>query len=323
MINWGILGAGNIAHRFLQGLSYSEEGQLYAVASHSQEKRDEFKRLCPQIITYDNYDDILNDKNIDAVYLAMWHKDHYQWAKQALLKHKAVLCEKPAVLSTEEMKELAKIAKENQVFFMEAMKTRFIPMVLELKKILDEGTIGKIQRVENRFCYDISQAQNTRYLFEKDQGGILNDVGSYNIASLLDYINENIVKVENDVTIDRDVDVHDRVTVTFEHGQIGFMEMAMDENKAPLMTIYGTKGKIECIPFYRPEKATVFLNDGESYEVEKGYTHDDFYTQIAEVHQCLKNNQIESKRMRLEDSIKVQELTEQIREKVKEKKNEI
>lgn len=159
--------------------------------------------------------------------------------------------------------------------------------------------------------------------FEKDQGGILNDVGSYNIASLLDYIHAPIIKVENDVTIDKEVDVHDRVTVTFASGQTGFMEMAMDENKTPFMTIFGTKGKIKCAPFYRPKKATVIFNNGESYEVKKEYIHDDFYTQIAEVHQCLKNHQIESMRMSLEDSIKVQELTDQIRKIVKEKKNEI
>ncbi len=312
MIHWGIIGAGQIAHRFVKGLSYSQEGKLYAIASKT--KQQEWIDLYPDIVTYDNYDALLDDENVDVVYIATWHNTHYEWSKKALLKGKAVLCEKPATLSSKQTKELVTIARENKVFFMEAMKTRFVPAIYELQKVLQEGVIGDILKIENRFCYDMSGVANTRYLFDEKQGGILNDVGSYTIASLLNYIHSPIQDIQNNVTIDRGVDVHDRVTITFESGQIGFLEMAMDEMKSPLMTIIGTKGKITTQPFYRPTEFMIEVDGQKSYTVFKDYIYDDFYTEIEEVHQCLKNHQYESDKMSLQDSIDCIVLIEQIRE---------
>lgn len=316
MYRWGILGVGNIANRFIKSLEYSDDGILYAIATHNENKRNEMKERYNDLVIYDDYDKLLDDPHVDVVYLAMWHKDHYRWAKQALLKHKAVLCEKPATLSYDEMYELSEIAKREHVFFMEAMKTRFIPLVSKIKSLLEEGVIGDITRLEDRFCYDISQSQQTRYLFDKEQGGILNDVGSYTIASMLDYMKGSIKSIENDVMMNKGVDVHNKVTVYFDDGKTAYLEMAMDENKSPLMTIYGTKGKIECAPFYRPVEATVILDD-ISYKIHKSYIHDDFYTQILEVHQCLDQHRYESQRMSLSDSLKVQEVAERIRKTIR------
>ncbi len=314
MIRWGIIGAGNIAHRFTKGLSYSQDGKLYAIASLTKAKQERWKELYPDILIYTSYEELLADPHIDVVYIANWHKEHYLWSKKALLAKKAVLCEKPATLLPEEMIDLARIAKENHVFFMEAMKTRFIPAIIELKKQLQKGIIGDVLRVENRFCYDITSSTNTRYLYDLEQGGILNDVGSYTIASLLDYINSPVCHIHKDVVYDKGVDVHDLVTLTFESGQEGVFEVAMDEEKSPLMTVYGTKGKIICEPFYRPVEFTVILKNQEPYTIQKDYIYDDFYTEIQEVHKCLKNNRYESTKMSLQDSIDCVELTQKIRE---------
>lgn len=323
MIKWGIIGAGNIAQRFIKGLSYSQTGQLYAVASRTETKRQQFLKMYPGIVVYDDYDQLLNDPQVDVVYIATWHKAHYHWAKQALLHHIAVLCEKPATLSLAETEDLALTAKQQQTFFMEAMKTRFIPLVLEIKKQLSSGIIGDIVRIENRFCYDVSGANEVRYLFDQEQGGILNDVGSYNIASLLDYIHAPVQSITSKVQYLQGVDCHDCITITFQSGQIGYLEMAMDENKTPVMTIYGTQGKITCEPFYRPQVATIEINGQKPYIIEKNYIYDDFYTEIDEVHQCLENKQYQSQKMSLQDSINCITLTEQIRKTFKEENYEV
>lgn len=312
--HWGIIGAGNIAHRFAKSLQNSSHGKLYAIASHTESKRNEFKKLYPQIITYYQYDDLLNDSEVDIVYIATWHNEHYQWAKKALLAHKAVLCEKPATLSLVQMKELANIAKQEKVFFMEAMKTRMIPAILELKNLLNQGVIGDIKKVENRFCYNISQAKNTRYLFDEEQGGILRDVGSYTILSLLDYIHAPVKSIQCQSEFQDKVDIHDRIEITFESGQLGYMEIAMNEKKSALMTIFGTKGQITCTPFYRPTKLTIHTNDGNIQNIYKEYIYDDFFTEIEEVHICLGQNLYESSKMSLEDSIRGIQLLEQIKE---------
>lgn len=312
MIHWGIIGAGNIARRFIKGLSYSQNGKLYAVASHTATKRTELKALYPEIVTYDDYEQLLDDPQVDAVYIAIWHKEHYEWARRAILKHKAVLCEKPATLSSVQMQDLASLAKENQTFFMEAMKTRFIPLIDDIKKELDSGVIGDILNIETYFCSDVPY-QPQHYLFDEKQGGALYDVGIYNVASTLDYIHSPLVKVRANCKKNYGVDVHDVFHLTFENGQKARIEIAIDEKKAKKMVITGTKGKLIAEPFYRPVQATIITD--EQRVIEKPYMNDnDFYGEIAEVHRCLKEHLIESERMSFQDSILCMKVIEDMKE---------
>lgn len=312
MIRWGIIGIGNIAMRFMRSLANSEEGYLYGAASLTQRKRENFHQQYPHVQVYESYEALLDDENIDAVYIATRHKDHYQWAKEALKRHKAVLCEKPATLSYHQTVELCDLAKQNQTLFIEAMKTRFVPLIQDIKALLEEGVIGEIERVETSFCYDIEYRQG-HYLFDEDQGGILYDVGTYNIASTIDYIHSPLVSVQSDVEKNYQVDVYDQVELTFESGQTARLEMAMDRNKKKIMTIKGTLGTLTCEPFYRPTTALIIVENKEK-TIQKDYIHDDFFTEIQEVHRCLKNQWIESPRMTFQDSKDCMMIMEKIKE---------
>src|SRR4051794_30597964 len=134
MINWGIIGAGNIAHRFADSLEHVEGAQLYAVARRTMEKADQFRAEHPSEVSYDNYQNLLDDDKVDAVYIALPHQLHLEWVEKALRAGKAVLCEKPATLSAVEMRQITKTVHEKQVFFMEAMKSRFVPAYREVKE---------------------------------------------------------------------------------------------------------------------------------------------------------------------------------------------
>ncbi|MEG0276664.1 MAG: Gfo/Idh/MocA family oxidoreductase [Coprobacillus sp.] len=314
MLHWGVLGLGNISGRFMKSLEYSEEGKLYAVSSYTKEKREKFAREHENVKIYDNYTQLLEDKDVDVVYIALRHQDHYQWAKQALLNNKAVLCEKPATLTYAQTKELCDIAKKKHTFFMEAMKSRFIPMVNELKKSVAEGVIGDITRIETSFCSDVPYNEKS-YLFDKHQGGALYDVSIYNIATILDFIKSNVKSIDVQWKKDYNVDVYDYVEVTFESGQTALIECAIDRQKDKAMTIYGTKGKIVAEPFYRPTKAVVYFNDGESYTGEMPYVHDDFYGEIDATHQGIAYIKVESERMSHQDSLDCIKLMEMIKEK--------
>ena len=302
MIQWGILGIGNIAKRFIKSLEKSTNGQLYAAASYTESKCEEFLKEHPDVKVYHDYEDLLNDENVDAVYLAMRHIDHYRWAKKALQHHKAVLCEKPATLYKWQMEDLKQEAIKNQTFFMEAMKTRFIPLIQDIKECLENKEIGELLSVETCFCYDRDYLEG-HYLFDQEQGGILNDVGSYNVASTLDYIHSPIARINSQVQFRYGVDSHEKVTITFESGQKALMEMAFDEKKDSILEIKGTKGTILAQPFYRPTQATIIDATGTSHQIEKPYINDDFFGEIEEVHRCLQAKLIESPRMSLQDSI--------------------
>ena len=315
MIHWGVIGLGRIAQRFMQSLTYSEDGELYGVASLTKQKRDDFQQAHPHIHVYETYEDMLNDDEIDAVYIAIRHQDHYHWAKEALLKNKAVLCEKPATLSLAQTQELCELSKKKHTFFMEAMKSRFIPMVNEMKNIISNDVIGDIIRIENAFCSDVPYIENS-YLFDKEQGGAWYDVSIYNIAMILDFIKSPIKDVDVYCEKKYDVDTYDCVEITFESGQTALIECAIDRSLPKSMIITGTKGKIEVEPFYRPIQAVVSFNDGEAYTGEIPYVNDDFYGEIEAVHHAIAYIQEEHPRMSHQDSIDCMKIIEMVKVKI-------
>lgn len=313
MIKWGVIGLGRIASRFMEGLSYCQDGYLYAGASYTQEKREQFHQKYPQALVFDNYDELLNHSDIDAVYIAVPHQMHYEWAKKALLNGKAVLCEKPATLSYQQTQELCELSQEHHTFFMEAMKTRFIPVIQDLKSLLNDGVIGDIERIETSFCSDVKYNEKS-YLFDLQQGGALYDVGIYNIATILDYIHAPVSDINTYIERKYGVDAYDRIELVFETGQKAIVEVAIDRVKEKIMTIYGTKGKITATPFYRPTEFSVYDKNGQESVYFKAYIYDDFYTEIQEVHQCIKQHHIQSQRMSHQDSLKCIALIEKIKE---------
>lgn len=312
MIRWGILGVGNIAQRFIKSLSHSDEGVLYAVASYTLKKREAFSSEYPDVKIYDNYEDILNDPHIDVVYLAMRHNDHYQWAKKALKKHKAVLCEKPATLSYQQTQELCHLSKENNVLFLEGMKSRFIPLREDIHKFLKSQKLGQILEIQTYFCSDVSYMPES-YLFDSLQGGALYDVGIYNIATLLDLIHSPVINIVSHVHYWHGVDAHDVIELTYESGQKAIIEISIQNAKEKSMIVKGEKGVLKAVPFYRPQKALIQFQDGTEEVLERSYIYDDFYTEIMEVHRCLKEHLIESPSMSHLDSLKCIALMERIK----------
>ncbi|NRT89913.1 Gfo/Idh/MocA family protein [Clostridium beijerinckii] len=314
MIRWGIIGLGNIALRFAKSLSYSNEGKLYAIASRTKEKRDEFydKYNCEKV--YENYNELLRDEEVDSVYIALPHGFHKHWSIEALRHKKAVLCEKPVGINSEEMVEIKKEALLNSTFFMEAMKTRFIPIISDIKKIIRNKEIGDITAIEANFCNNVENIKLGSYLLDKDQGGALLDVGIYPLSFVMDMINSEVINVKSYMDINESgVDSYFKAILSFEDGVIGTVEGAIDRNKERTAIIRGTKGWMEIPMYNRPNKAVVNLNSGKSYTIEKDIEFDDMYAEIKEVHNCLKESKLESDYLTLNESIRVMEVLDRIR----------
>lgn len=314
MIRWGIIGLGNIALRFAKSLSYSNEGKLYAIASRTKEKRDEFydKYNCEKV--YENYNELLRDEEVDAIYIALPHGFHKHWSIEALRHKKAVLCEKPVGINSEEMKEIKKEAVLNNTFFMEAMKTRFIPIISDIKKVIRNKEIGDITAIEANFCNNVENIKPGSYLLDKDQGGALLDVGIYPLSFVMDMIDSEVKSVKYYMDINESgVDSYFKAILSFEDGVIGTVEGAIDRNKERTAIIRGTKGWMEIPMYNRPNKAVVNLNSGKSYTIEKDIEFDDMYAEIKEVHNCLKESKLESDYLTLNESIRVMEVLDRIR----------
>lgn len=309
MIRWGVLGFGRIAKRFIKGLSHSQNGQLYAVASRGGQTLSE---LTSDVRVYRDYESLINDPEVDAIYIALRHQDHYHWAKQALLHHKAVLCEKPATLSYLQTKELCEISQKENVFFMEAMKTRFIPLIDDIKTLIHEKKLGDIQFISTSFCGEVDYQEGS-YLFEKTQGGALYDVGIYNIECVLDFMETMPGNIHVYSEKKYGVDSYDKIELIFPSTK-AILEMAIDRSQEKALVIQGTKATLHAVPFYRPTQATITYVDGHEEQIQKDYQYDDFYGEIEEVHCCIQNKYYQSERMSHTDSLNAIKIIEQIKE---------
>lgn len=312
MLNWGVIGLGKVAKRFCDSLSHSDVGHLYAIASHSKEKQNAFAKAYAPDHVYGDYDAFFNDEEIDVVYIAVPHGLHYELCKKALEHYKCVLCEKPAFLTKKEAEEITQMAKDRHLFFMEAMKTRFIPLIKVLRKNIADGMIGDIVSIENHFLSEVPYDPE-RYLFDHKMGGALYDTGVYGLAFLFDFVRTPVVNIENKVEHQYGVDVYDQVTLTFENGVKGIVECAMNRPRDRRGIIKGTKGSVMLDPYYRPEEAIVEIGD-ESYTLTAKIPYDDFHPEIEAVHQDIEHLQVEDQLMSFSDTIYLSEMFEKIKD---------
>ncbi|AZZ60856.1 Gfo/Idh/MocA family oxidoreductase [Oenococcus sp. UCMA 16435] len=316
MINFGIIGAGNIANRFADSLSHFKDANLYAVACRGIEKAAAFQRKHPCQLIYDDYDELLSNKDIDIVYIAVPHGFHYLWISKALKKGKAVLCEKPATLNAEQMKSVQKLAEAKNIFFMEAMKSRFTPAYQEIKTIINNGEIGKIISIDSSFCREISKKTAT-YHFQPIQGGCLLDIGIYNVALTEDFAKTlpKVEVLENKMDISG-VETYTKAKLLFPNLS-ATIECAFDRNKQTEATIKGEKGQIEIKNFHRAESFIVKTSSGtKNYHI--AYEQDDFHGEIAHVIQCYEKNKIESSIMPIRDSVNCALIIEKIKNQIPE-----
>ena len=142
-VRFGILGAGNIARKLAAAVGACEEAELAAVAARDLSRAESFCRENGGRKAYGSYDELLNDPEIDVVYIALPNKLHMPYAIQAMEHGKAVLSEKPFAATRAEAVEGVEAARRTGALFMEAMWTRWLPPVQQAKRWLDEGRIGK------------------------------------------------------------------------------------------------------------------------------------------------------------------------------------
>ncbi len=314
-MEWGIIGAGRIAHRFVQSLENFEDCELYAVSCRTQTKADAFKGQHHAKIAYVGFENIVNDPNIDAVYIATPHPYHFEWILKCLKAKKAVLCEKPACMNANEMHQVMQCAKENHVLFMEAMKTRFIPLYQEIKNRITNQEIGEILSIETSLCNEmnLNMIQGI-YLVDPNSGGVLTDTGIYCIAWLEDYLKDSYTIDSVETNIQSNINLYTNAKLHF--GEVSaVMECAMDRKKDRHAIFQGTKGKIVVEDLHRPQKAIIETNHVEELNIP--YIVDDFYGQLEEFIDLWNQHKTESEIMSLESSLRCAQIMDVIQEHVR------
>lgn len=181
-LRWGILGLGGIANRFAESLPQSRTGRLAAVASRSGEKAAAFARKHSAAGAYGRYEDLLADPGVDAVYIAMPHPMHAEWAIRAAEAGKHILCEKPLTVTAAEAEAVIGAARRHGVFLMEAFMYRCHPQIRRLAEIVRSGAVGEVRSVRATFSFDAGFNPGGRLLAKSLGGGGILDVGCYPVS---------------------------------------------------------------------------------------------------------------------------------------------
>ena len=316
MIRWGILGAGSIANRFAASLANDGDARLTAVSCRTQDKADRFAQKHSVGHAYDSYDKLLADEAIDAIYLALPHGLHKEWAIKALRAGKAVLCEKPAGLCADDVREMAEAARENRVLFMEAMKTRFVPLYAQIKNLVENGAIGELVSIETSLCNDMPPEligpSSKTYHTQPGQGGALLDGGIYCACWLEDYMKGSFLRTRVTARLKDGIDYYVDAALQGECVQ-GRLETAFDRRKERTALLRGTSGEIRVKELHRAETAEVYRSGKLVDTLYAPYEVDDFYGEIRHFNRCLMDGLTESPVMPLSASIRCAEILDVIR----------
>ncbi|WP_111708998.1 Gfo/Idh/MocA family protein [Lutibacter citreus] len=186
--NWAILGCGNIAKKFTTELKLLPNANLYATASRSLEKAENFANEFGFKKAYGSYPEMINDPNVDAVYIATPHNFHFKHSILCLTNKKAVLCEKPFAINTKEVQQMIKVSKENNTFLMEAFWVLFRPKLKKVQEIIAKENLGKLKFVKSDFMFNAEFNPDGRLYNVDLGGGSLLDIGIYSIFTALVFL---------------------------------------------------------------------------------------------------------------------------------------
>ncbi len=314
-IKWGIIGLGNIANQFAADLLLVQDAALVAVASRDHNKAIEFAKKYNCTKSYDSYDALFKDDQVDIIYIATPHDSHAELSIKALENGKHVLCEKPMSLSYKDALRMIEASRKHNKFFMEAFWTRFIPSVKEILEKVNQGIIGDVKYVKADFAFYADDAAGGR-LFDKNLGGgALFDIGVYPL--FLSYILLGIPKeiMAKSIYHKNGIDLQTSMILQYENAQSVLHASIISESDMKA-TISGTQGHIQLkSPWYIADGYSVSKNNKEETfslpNLGIGYTHE-----AIECHNCIRNNQIESKFWSHQNSLDLSKIVEDIKNKI-------
>lgn len=181
-LRWGILGTGNIAKVFAKGLANCSTGELYAIASRTPDKAQNFGREFNTRVHYGSYEALFADPKVQVVYLALPHVFHSDWAIRAANAGKHILCEKPAAINHAQVRAMVDAARRNDVFLMEAFMYRCHPQTAKLLELIRSKAIGEVRVIQGTFSFQAEYDPANGAFSNAMGGGGVMDVGCYPVS---------------------------------------------------------------------------------------------------------------------------------------------
>ena len=316
-IRFGIVGTGNIAHRFADAIQNVPEAELTAVASRTMENAEKFGNEYNIPERFYSYEDMAKSDKIDVAYIAVPHSGHAECSILMMNNGKNVICEKPLAVNTKEVEEMIASAKENNVFLMEAMWARLVPGTIKLIELIENGIIGEVKGVEGKFCYTMDEDEMEHHVFKKENGGgSLLDVGVYGLNFASWYLGKDIEDISAQAEIWNGTDIHTYTLLKYKSGAIADISSATLLRKPNEGYIYGTKGFIHVSRFYAPQEIEINLLDGTKEIIKEKFLGNGFEEQIIHVCECVKKGLKESPINTFEQTLFITKQMDEIREKI-------
>ena len=178
-VKWGILACGNIANAFARALKETEGSELHAVAARDGARAQAFAKEHGAARSYDNYEELLADPEVKAIYIATLHPFHLEWITKCAQAGKHVLCEKPITMNHREAKRAQQVASDNCRLLREAFMYRHHPQTRKVVELVASGFIGKVRMIEADFCYNSGIQPDSRLQAKELGGGAILDIGCY------------------------------------------------------------------------------------------------------------------------------------------------
>lgn len=309
----GIIGTGWIAEKMAITLAGMPEVEAYAIASRDLSKAEAFAKEWTFTRAYGSYEDMLDDEQVELVYIATPHSHHYEHARMSILKGKPVLCEKAFTATAPQAEEILNLAKEKQVFIAEAIWTRYMPLSRTINELLESGVIGQPQILSANLGYPIWQKE--RMLRPELAGGALLDLGVYpiNFASMA--FGTDIKEIISTCTkVDTGMDAQESMTFVYTDGRVAVLHSSMMAKTDRQGIISGTKGHLIVENCNNPQQVRVV---DENYQVIAKYDAPKQITgyeyQVYACIEALKNGWIESPYMPHAETLRIMRLMDGLR----------
>jgi dihydrodiol dehydrogenase / D-xylose 1-dehydrogenase (NADP) len=315
-VNWAILAPGKIASKFATALNGVADARLYSVASRDINRARWFADQHGFETTAPSYAALMADPKVDVIYIASPHTLHAEQSINCLKSGKAVLCEKPMSVNADQAKLVFDAAEANNTFYMEAVWTRFMPMLVKVREIIDSGRIGDVQTAQASFGIDVPFSPQHRLYDPQLAGGALLDVGIYTITFAQWLMQTAPVKITADAQLGpTGVDQRTGLILRYPKGQVATLNSSIDSRSNHQAWIFGSKGSIKMSSFWQCEEIAVNI-DGETEIVKMPHRINGYEGEIEEVHRRLNANKIQSDIFPWSESLTVMQIMDEARRQI-------
>lgn len=315
-INWGIMGTGQIARKFAKDLKFVSDAKLLGVGSRHKSSADEFGDRFNVPRRYAAYDELASDPEIDVIYIATPHSRHHNNSLLCLSAGKHVLCEKPFTINRRQAEEVIAAAREKNLFLMEAMWSRFVPVYQKVSEWINNGRIGTIRMITADFGFRAPWDADHRLFNPELGGGALMDVGIYTLDLPRWILQKEPKVIKSWAEIgETGVDEQSAYILGYDEGELAVLSSAVRTQTPQEAVIMGTDGSIKIHrPFWNPQKVTI-TDSGEdttvSLPIENGLG---YQFEAMEVMNCLRKGKSESDIMPLQTTLENMQLLDTIRD---------